>query len=150
MVPFHSPLKTPSLVNPWTSPNYEHPNITYHVYKPNSNYKKSKPGPPDFYISVIQARETLLPAEPELEHLMRQTPFHPWPDSNSNVYQKCKGGIRNIILAIVDQGVISFLNISDAAFGLNALWQREKKPNSRPKGGTGPRGGFKGKNRGRR
>src|ERR1700742_556625 len=124
MIPFHSPLKTPSLINPWNNPTQTYPNVTYHVYKPNSAYKKSNPGPPDFYISVINARKTLLPTEPELEHLLRQTPFRPWTSSNSNVYQKVKTGIRKVILAVVDQGVVSFLNVSDAAFGLNALWQR--------------------------
>jgi tRNA-splicing endonuclease subunit Sen54 len=149
MIPYHSPLKTQSLKPPSSDLTENYPDITYHVYKPSTNFKKTKPGSPDFYISVINVRQTVIPTEPELEHLLRQTPFHPWQASNSNVYQKAKVGIRNVILAVVDQGIISFINVSDAAFGLNALWQREKKkPNSR--GGGVTRGGFRGKGRGRR
>ena len=121
-------------------PTPSHPTITYHVYKPNGSFRKTNPGPPDFYISVLNARTSVIPTEPELEILLRQTPFHPWPSTNSNVYQKVKGGVRNVILAVVDQGVTSFINVSDAAFGLNSLWQRRKKSNSAMKG-TAPRGG---------
>jgi tRNA-splicing endonuclease subunit Sen54 len=53
------------------------------------------------------------------------------------VYQKVKTGYRDVILAVVDQGVISFLNISDAGFGEAKLWER------RPAGKREFKGGLK-------
>jgi len=144
MIPNHSPMATPDLINPYENAGNSSPTITYHVHKPNSQFRKTAPGPPDFYVSVINARESTIPTEPELEALLRQTPFHPWPPSNSNVYQKVKKGVRNVILAVVDQGLISFVNFSDASFGANALWQRTRDPNMKARGG-----GFRGKGGGR-
>jgi tRNA-splicing endonuclease subunit Sen54 len=141
MIPYHSPIATPEMISPYEKSDSSSPTITYHVYKPNAQFKKTSPGMPDFYVSVINSRETMIPTEPELEILLRQTPYHPWAATNSNVYQKAKTGVRNVILAVVDQGLISFVNFSDAAFGANALWQRPKT--STTKG----RGGFKGKGR---
>jgi tRNA-splicing endonuclease subunit Sen54 len=136
MIPFHSPMETPRLCDFRTKPS---PSITFHVYKPNAVFKKTNPGPPDFYISVLNARDFEMLREPNLDILLGQTPFHP-PKVDAHVYAKLKNGVRNVILAIVDEGVTSFLNISDAAFGLNPLWNR---PPPRP----GKKGGFKGKRR---
>lgn len=83
----------------------------------------------------------MMPTESELEALLRQTPFHPPAATETNVYSKAKKGVRNVILAVVDQGLISFVNFSDAAFGANALWQRTRSFD--PRG----RGGHKGKQR---
>jgi tRNA-splicing endonuclease subunit Sen54 len=110
-------------------------------------FKKSRPGPPDFYVSVVNARESVLPTEPELEYLLGQTPFHPWASDDTNLYQKARKGIRNVILAVVDNGVISFINFSDSAFGLNPLTGRKKSV--RPIAGY-PHGGTRGRGRGRR
>jgi tRNA-splicing endonuclease subunit Sen54 len=95
---------------------------------------------------VVNARESLLPTEPELEYLLRQTPFHPWSSDERNPYQKAKKGIRNVILAVLTEGVISFINFSDAAFGSNPLTGRKKL--ARHKGSTYPRvskGGGRGR-----
>jgi len=91
-------------------------NVTFHVYKPDNSYKKTQPGPPHFYISVVDARRSNIPSEPDLDALLRQTPYH-IPAEKQSIYRKLKDGYRNVILAVVDQGVISFLNVSDAGFG---------------------------------
>lgn len=95
--------------------------MTFHVYKPDSSYKKTQPGPPDFYVSVVDARCSNIPSELELDGLLRQTPYHS-PAQKPSMYQKLKDGYRNVILAVVDQGVISFLNVSDSGFGCERLW----------------------------
>ncbi|KAE9965026.1 hypothetical protein BLS_007907, partial [Venturia inaequalis] len=94
------------------SPRVEDPNalnVTYHVYKARPGYKKTAPGPPDFYFSVINARQTSVPTEPQIDALLKQTPYHP-PDPNHSLYKKLKEGYRDVILAVVDQGVTSFID----------------------------------------
>jgi len=120
-------------------------NVTYHIYKAKPTYKKSAPGPPDFYVSVINARQTVLPTEPQIDTLLRQTPFHA-PDPTNGLYKKLKDGYRNVILAVVDQGVTSFIDVSDAGFGCEKLWGREKKAGKRR---GGKLGGGRGRGRGR-
>lgn len=131
------------------SPRVEDPNalnVTYHVYKARPGYKKTERGPPDFYFSVINARQTSVPTEPQIDALLKQTPYHP-PDPKHNLYKKLKEGYRDVILAVVDQGVTSFIDVSDSGFGQERLWGREKKPF---RGGKrGGKGGGRGRGRGR-
>jgi tRNA-splicing endonuclease subunit Sen54 len=79
--------------------------------------------------------------ESDFESLLRQTPFQ--PKAGNNIYQKLRLGIRKVILAVVDQGVTSYINIADAGFGNEKLHERE--PGRR----GGKQGGFRGKGRGR-
>jgi tRNA-splicing endonuclease subunit Sen54 len=121
-IPFHDPHETPKTL----PPREGELNVTYHIYKNVTDFKKSAPGPPDFYISVVNKRNTFLPNEPALETLLQQTPYHP-PGSGQTLSRKLKGGYRNVILAVVDQGAISFINVSDAGFGCEKLWGRPKR-----------------------
>lgn len=112
--------------------------ITYHVWKPGSQtFKKSAPGPPDFRIAVVNARETAVPTLDQLSALFATVPYDP-PKQDGQLYQKLKYGYKNVILAIVDQGVTSYLRLVDAGFGREKLYER------RGKGPAGKRGGGKG------
>ncbi|KAL9053778.1 MAG: hypothetical protein Q9162_004576 [Coniocarpon cinnabarinum] len=102
---------------------------TWHVYKPRQTrpFKKSDPGPPDFTISVVSARTTKLPTLAELESLLNEQPIDP-PRKESGTgtggrgigqtYAALKHGHRNVLLAIVDEGLVSYLRIADAMFSL--------------------------------
>lgn len=117
--------------------------ITYHVWKPGSQtFKKSAPGSPDFRIAVINARETSLPTCSELSALLETVPYDP-PSETGQLYQKLKHGYKSVILAIVDQGVVSYLRVADAAFGKEKLYERKGK------GPGGKRGGRSNRGRGR-
>jgi tRNA-splicing endonuclease subunit Sen54 len=156
LVPFHDPTKQhrPAGISPLlpqTSPDFR---ITYHVYKPSAtNFKKSAPGPPDFRIAVVNARETGVPTLEDLSRLMETTPYdppvHPASKPPMSLYQKLKYGYKNVTLAIVDQGVISYLRIADAAFGMEKLYLREFKGPGAKRGGGGGRGGRGGARGGR-
>lgn len=123
---------------PWTDESFR---ITYHVWKPGSTtFKKSAPGEPDFRIAVVNARETTMPTLEQMTALMETVPFDP-PDEKSQLYQKIKHGYKNVILAIVDQGVVSYLRISDAGFGQEKLYERKPKGPGGKRGGRGGRGG---------
>lgn len=117
--------------------------ITYHVWKPGSQtFKKSAPGHPDFRIAVVNAQETSIPTIEQLSSLMEAAPYEP-PLPTSQLYQKLKHGYKNVVLAVVDQGVVSYLRIADAAFGRENLYERKSKAIG------GKRGGKSGRGRGR-
>ncbi|KAK5134086.1 hypothetical protein LTR08_006976 [Meristemomyces frigidus] len=121
--------------------------ITYHVWKPGSQtFKKSAPGPPDFRIAVVNGRETSMPSLQQLSSLMDTVPYTP-PKEDGQLYQKLRYGYKNVILAVVDQGVVSYLRIADAAFGRERLYERKAKSFNGKRGGRG--GGRGGRGRGR-
>lgn len=130
-----------------TDPSFR---ITYHLWKPGSTtYKKSDPGLPDFRIAVVNARETSMPTLAQLSALMDTTPYRP-PPENSQMYAKFRNGHKNVILAVVDQGVTSYLRIADAGFGREKLYERKGAgPNQKRGGGGGGRGGRGGHRGGR-
>jgi tRNA-splicing endonuclease subunit Sen54 len=147
LIPSHDPKSSKDILPHSDGPNAL--NVTYHVYKARPGYKKTAPGPPDFYVSVINARHTSLPAEPQIDALLRQTPYHP-TDPKNNLYKKLKDGYRNVILAVVDQGVTSFVDVSDSGFSQERLWGREPKPfRGGKRGGKGGGRGGRGRGRGR-
>ena len=76
--------------------------------------------------------------------LLQSVPYDPPPQSmDKQLYQKLKHGYRNVILAVVDQGVVSYVRIADAAFGKEKIYNRPGR------GRGGKRGGGRGRGRGR-
>lgn len=146
LIDYHDPTL------PTSEPSIPDPafRITFHVWKPGSpNFKKSAPGEPDFRIAVIDARDTPIPRLDQLSALLEATPYAP-PDEKVQMYQKVKHGYKNVILAIVDQGVVSYLRISDSAFGRAKLYERIAKSSGGKRGGRGGgRGGRGGRGRGK-
>ncbi|KAI7380713.1 hypothetical protein KC328_g12633, partial [Hortaea werneckii] len=101
--------------------------VTYYVWKPGSKtYKKRDPGPPDFRIAVVNGRETTIPALEQLSALMETVPYDP-PREDSQLYQKLRWGYKSVILAIVDQGITSYLRVADACFGREKLYERKPR-----------------------
>jgi len=121
--------------------------VTYNVWKPNNTvYKKSDPGPPDFRITVIDARETKVPTLAELGGLMATMPYQP-PKENAQLYAKLRQGYKNVILAVVDQGVTSYLRIVDSGIGREKLYERTGGPPKGKRGGGSNRGRGRGRGR---
>jgi tRNA-splicing endonuclease subunit Sen54 len=63
------------------------------------------------------------------------------------LYMRLRQGYRNVILAVIDQGVVSYLRVADAAFGKEKLYENrgtaqgnklggfsKSKPKPKPKG----------------
>jgi tRNA-splicing endonuclease subunit Sen54 len=133
---------------PETHPDFR---ITYHVYRPsNTHFKKSSPGPPDFRIAVVNGRETGVPTLQQLSALLDTTPYDP-PKEDAQLYVKLRWGWKNVVLAVVDQGITSYLRIGDAVFGEDKLYERVNRgPGAkRGGGGRGGRGGGRGRGRGK-
>ncbi|KAK4998494.1 tRNA-splicing endonuclease subunit sen54 [Elasticomyces elasticus] len=139
LVPRHDPTQRRSISPTGPDPKFR---ITYHVYKPTSAFKKSAHGPPDFRIAVVNARETSMPTLDQLSRLLDTTPYNP-PVETAMLYAKLRNGHKSVVLAVVDQGVVSYLRLSDAGFGQEKLYER------RPPRGTGGKRGGKGGGRGR-
>lgn len=149
LIPFHDPTthfqpQSEADIIP-TDPSFR---ITYHVYKPgHPTFKKSSPGTPDFRIAIINARETTPPTLEQMAALMDSTPYDP-PKQDGHMHAKFKYGYKNVILAVVDQGVTSYLRIADAAFGREKVYER-RAPARGGKRGGGRGGGRGGRGRGR-
>ena len=117
--------------------------ITYNIWKPASPFKKSAVPTPDFRIVVLDARDSSFPSLTQLSNLMDDLPHDPPPERmQNNTYQKLKHGYKSVILGIVDQGIVSYLRIADAAFGKTRVWERSMRGSRGGKGvfGTGSRG----------
>ena len=93
----------------------------------------------------MNARESSTPVLDELDGLLQSVPYDPSPPQMSNnLYQKLKHGYRNVILAIVDQGIVSYLRIADAGFGNEKLYERLSRGRGNKRGGGSSRGRARG------
>jgi len=120
----------------------------FYIWKPNSVFKKSAPGPPDFRVAVLNAREDSFPSLEQLEGLLQSVPYNCPPASMGQPGQRLKHGYRNVILAVVDQGVVSYLRFADAGFGKEKIYERSGRGGSK-RGGGGGRGRGRGRGHGR-
>ncbi|EAS28504.3 tRNA splicing endonuclease subunit [Coccidioides immitis RS] len=114
--------------------------LAFNVYKPSTPFRKSLPGTPDFRLAVINARtHPTLPSLTELGSLLASTPLTPPRGEKLDrlMYMRLRHGWRNVILGIVDQGVVSYLRVADAGFCKEPLY--EQKLTTIAPGGKGGR-----------
>lgn len=145
------PRHKPSAVLKASSSAPEHPfRVVFHLWKPSriSTFAKSNPGEPDFRVAVIDARSTSVPSLIEATSLLDSTPWDP-PNKEckgpAKTYQRLRQGYRNVILAVIDQGIISYLRMAETAFGEERMYERFDRGN----GQGSKRGGGRGRGRGR-
>ena len=155
LIPNHDPSlptdresqRTSAGMGPPTSPTHPRIRCPFYVWKPTSDFKKSAPPPPDFRIAVINAQEEGFPVLEQLDDLLQSVPYDPpLVRSDGQPYRRLKQGYRNVLLAVVDQGVVSYLRISDAGFGKEKIYERSGRGRGSKRGGM--RGG-RGRGRGR-
>ncbi|PYH96604.1 hypothetical protein BO71DRAFT_448496 [Aspergillus ellipticus CBS 707.79] len=130
-IPWYDPAAVPSQSR--TTPPYR---IVFHIYKPSTPFKKSAPPPPDFKIAVVNSRlHTTFPTLSQLGSLLESTPLDPPTEKMSRqLYMRLRHGYRNVILAVVDEGVVSYLRIADSAFGKEKIYQEVMRGNFGLKG----------------
>ncbi|EXJ94228.1 hypothetical protein A1O1_02621 [Capronia coronata CBS 617.96] len=124
--------------------------VHFHVWKPSGAhaYRKTAPPPPDYRIAVVDARTTSLPTLTQIGDLLDSQPEDALSrDKAGRLETRIKHGRRNVLLAVVDMGVISYLRLSDACFGVEKLFEEKAKAGSKGRGkGKGPgKGGWRGK-----
>lgn len=143
LIPSHHPPHSASYpLNPSSSTSPFR--ITYHIWKPQPHFKKSDPPPPDFRVAVVSARETNIPTLQELSGLFDGVPVDESVKEKSQ-FMRLKEGWRNVILAVVDSGVTSYIKVADVGFADEVMWK--VKPGSGrggKRGGRGGRGGGRG------
>jgi tRNA-splicing endonuclease subunit Sen54 len=108
--------------------------ISYQVWKPSTVYRKSNPPQPDFRVAVLDARETSVPTMSQLGALLDSIPDNELP-KDKPLEARLKHGRRNVILAVVDMGVVSYLRFSEAVFGGEKLFESKSKKRQWKKGG---------------
>ncbi|CRG83885.1 putative tRNA-splicing endonuclease subunit sen54 [Talaromyces islandicus] len=115
--------------------------FAYHVYKPSTPFKKTAPPEPDFRIAVVDARtQTTIPTLSQLRALVETSPLTPPTGGKMQhqLYVRLRHGYRSAILAVVDQGIVSYLRFTDAGFSKEKLYEIQGPP-------RGNKGGFRGK-----
>ncbi|KAH8727636.1 tRNA-splicing endonuclease subunit sen54 N-term-domain-containing protein [Phaeosphaeriaceae sp. PMI808] len=133
LIPTHDHTSPPSFVLP---PSSDNPfRLHFDLYRTTGKFRKSARGPPDFRMCVVNARETTLPTSAQINDLMAQVPDDP-PKDGDLMYKKLKHGVRNVILAVVDAGIPSYVRLSDTPFAREKVYEIT-------------RGGGRGKGRGR-
>jgi tRNA-splicing endonuclease subunit Sen54 len=157
LIPTHDPslptdresLRSSASMGHSTSPTHPRIRCCFHAWKPTNthHFRKSAPPPPDFRIAVINAREEGFPVLEQLDDLLQSVPYNPPPvGSEGQLYRRVKHGWRNVVLAVVDQGVVSYLRVGDAGFGMNKVYEGSGRGRGGKRGGM--RGG-RGRGRGR-
>lgn len=154
IIPRHKPSLFPKSTAETSQSPYR---LAFHLWKPSRipTFAKSNPGVPDFRIAVIDARLSPIPSLTQVTSLLESTPWNPPPSHLDGpdvrkFYQRLKSGWRNVVLAVIDQGVISYLELCEGAFGEERLFEKFDRGNiGHSKRGAGGRGGSRGRGRGR-
>lgn len=138
MIPYYDPAAIPDSPTRYTIPPFR---IAFHVYKPSTPFRKTAPPAPDFRIAVVNCRtQTSIPTASQLGALLENTPLDPPRGEKMDrmLYMRLRHGYRNVILAVVDQGVVSYLRIADAAFGKEKIYEHKTGPTSKSSRKGGP------------
>ena len=144
LIPYYDPTN-PS--DHTSDPLHHHDPLrpTYHVWKPTSTFRKTAPPPPDYRICVLDAQLDSFPALEQLDDLLQCMPYEPPPpESEGKTYPRIRHGYKSVILAIVDNGIVSYVRMGDAGFGCEPVWNRRQRAAK----GRGGRGRGRGQGRG--
>lgn len=143
LIPTHSRTTPPTFL---LAPSPSNPfRVHFDVYRTTAKFRKSARGPPDFRICVIDARTTPVPTGAQLNDLFAQVP-EDRPKQGDQPYQRLKHGSRNVVLAVVDNGMPSYIRLADSPFEEVRIYERA---GPRGKGGRGRGRGRGGRGRGR-
>ncbi|EAT85856.2 hypothetical protein SNOG_07205 [Parastagonospora nodorum SN15] len=122
LIPSHDRSLPPSFTLPPSSSNPFR--LHFDVYRTTSKFRKSARPPPDFRICVVDARSTTLPTGAQIADLLAQVPEHK-PAPGEQLYKKLKQGSRNVVLAVVDAGIPSYIRLADVEFSAERVFERE-------------------------
>ncbi|KAI1611208.1 tRNA-splicing endonuclease subunit sen54 N-term-domain-containing protein [Exophiala viscosa] len=150
LIPYHDASSTSSAASsPQPSPPQPPFRVHFHVWKPVNahTYRKTAPPPPDYRIVVVDARTTSVPTLTQIGQLLDTQPEDSLSkEKGGRLEVRIKHGRRNVLLAIVDMGVVSYLRLSDACFGAEKLFEEKARSGSKGQrrgAGGGGRGGAR-------
>ncbi|KAG6037664.1 hypothetical protein E4U41_004850 [Claviceps citrina] len=159
LLPRHKPsaVPTPTPTPTPTPQQAQEPfRVHFHVWKgTGAPFSKKNPPPPDFRIAVCDTADSSVPDLDQIEALLASTPFDPpnpaW-QGPGKLYQRLKHGYRNVLVAVVDRGLVNLMRFGEGAFGEEPLFGRfDQRGGGRGgrKGARGGGGGGRGRGRGR-
>ncbi|KAG4306220.1 hypothetical protein PORY_000208 [Pneumocystis oryctolagi] len=125
IIPYHCPPSSENYICN-TEKKTDPFNINYYVWKPAPNFKKSKLQNPDFRIIVINVRSSSLPSLKEFANIFDSVPLKSH-EPNTTPFERLRNGTRQIIFALLDSGVISFIKFSDIGFGNEKMYIKYHK-----------------------
>ncbi|KAA8912597.1 hypothetical protein TRICI_003435 [Trichomonascus ciferrii] len=128
IIPYRKPPHNPIELTPNDDESLH--KIDFLVWKPNTNFKKTNPSPPDYYISVIDARTHPMPDINAVDKLFNSVPVNV-DNATRTQTQRLKEGWRNVILAVVDSGLISLFKLGDVGFGEEKVYTKPAPPKRR-------------------
>jgi tRNA-splicing endonuclease subunit Sen54 len=154
IIPRHKPSPTPNSLLP--PPEFPY-RVVFDLWKATRipTFAKSNPGLPDFRMAVTDARFSTIPTLTQMASLLENTRWDPPVDPKiqgpHKTYQRLQHGWRNVVLAVVDQGIISYLHLSEAAFGEEKMYERFDHGSGQgaKRGGASARGNGRGRGRGK-
>lgn len=108
--------------------------LSFDIWKPNTRFRKSKPGPCDFQLAIVNARETGLFQMHDVDNLFSSLALDERTPQKQQ-FNRLIHGSRRFILAVVDLGVISFLSVGDTSFGSEPVHHDTQIPSVKSKHG---------------
>lgn len=151
LLPRHIPSPTPTI--PTAASTTDPFKVHFHIWKAAQKWTKLRHPPPDFQLAVVDAQDSSVPTFAEIMPLLAGMPADPgkaeWTGPG-RMYARLKHGYRNVLLAVVDHGVINYMRFAEGRFGGEEVYGRFDAV-AKAKGGRGG-GGWKkggGRNNGR-
>ncbi|KAK9369131.1 tRNA-splicing endonuclease subunit sen54 N-term-domain-containing protein [Lipomyces kononenkoae] len=95
--------------------------VAYNVWKPRPSFKKSNPGEPDFRVVVVNARKDKMPTLAEADALFSTIPT---AHGSSSTSQQRLTGYKNVIIGVVDCGIVSFVTFGDVSLGDEHIYEK--------------------------
>ena len=139
LIPYHTSTTSPKSSSTPKSPY----TLSYLLYKPNSGYRKSAPPSPNYRVCIVDARATNVPTMSQIGGLLDTMPEDELKGEGRRIEAKIKHGRRNVLVAVVDGGVVSYLRFSESEIGRYRLYEEKGR-----KGTKGRGGGQRGRGRG--
>ncbi|KAI0181645.1 tRNA-splicing endonuclease subunit sen54 N-term-domain-containing protein [Hypoxylon sp. FL1284] len=125
LVPRHKPSPHPTTPPPPTSEPFD---VHFHVWRSSTAFSKTRPPAPDFRVAVADARASCVPTLEQLTALLeRRTPWDPPSPGRKEgagvgpMYQRLKHAWRNVVVAVVDRGLVSYVRFGEMAFAEERL-----------------------------
>ena len=139
LVPYHTTSPSPSTSSARTpKPPFT---ISYLLYKPTPHYRKSTPPSPDYRVCVMDARTSNVPTMTQIGDLLDSIPEDILKGEGRRIEAKMKHGRRNVLVGVVDMGVISYLRFAEAEIGRYKLFEDKMNRGGKGKGRGPPRTG---------
>ncbi|CCG84062.1 protein of unknown function [Taphrina deformans PYCC 5710] len=129
-VPCHLDTHKSTLKTPEQSDNLL--KLSFDVWKPNTNFRKSAPGPPHFRVAVLDSRKHNVCSIEALAALF-DTIAVDQEYARKPQFTRLKTGRRNFVLAVADMGVVSFLSLGDVSFGSEVVYTEYKPFTNKPR-----------------